>query len=343
MELAAGDITVRFGGLVAIEGVSLALRHGEILGLIGPNGAGKTTLVNVLSGFQRPHAGRVAIEGREARRRGPVWFARSGVVRTFQAVRLFPKLSVSENVEVACVGAGAGRAPGAAPRPRDAGLPRPRPSRRRARRHADLWRRAACRPRPRAGARAALPPARRARGRPQHRRGRDPSGDDPGHPRHLRLRRAGDRAQHGAGHGGLRARARPGHGPDPGVRDARRDARTTSACGRPISEPRPRDRTHAPARRAPGALLRVSDLVVRYGSILALAGRVARRPSRRDRRRRRPQRRGQVYAAGGHRRASFARARAPSSSTASPWTRASKTPSGAASRSCRRGVTSSPG
>ena len=109
MQLEATDITVRFGGLVAIEGVSLALRHGEILGLIGPNGAGKTTMVNVLSGFQRPNSGRIKIDAHDPGRGGPVRFARSGVVRTFQAVRLFPQLSIGENVEIACVSAGASR------------------------------------------------------------------------------------------------------------------------------------------------------------------------------------------------------------------------------------------
>lgn len=110
MQLDASGITVRFGGVTAIDDVSLVLRQGEILGLIGPNGAGKTTMVNVLSGFQRPQAGHVTVEGRRVARRGPAWFARSGVVRTFQAVRLFAQLSVSENVEVACIGAGKSRA-----------------------------------------------------------------------------------------------------------------------------------------------------------------------------------------------------------------------------------------
>lgn len=109
MALAAKAVSVRFGGLHAIEDVSLALAPGEILGLIGPNGAGKTTLVNVLTGFQRPHAGTVAIDGRAGRPLRPAAFARAGVVRTFQAVRLFPRLSVSENVEVACVSAGMSR------------------------------------------------------------------------------------------------------------------------------------------------------------------------------------------------------------------------------------------
>ena len=110
MDLAAEHLTVRFGGLTAIDGVSIALRGGEILGLIGPNGAGKTTLVNVLSGFQRPHLGAVRLGDRDMTGRVANDFARSGVVRTFQAVRLFRRLSVAENVEVGLVGRGVGRA-----------------------------------------------------------------------------------------------------------------------------------------------------------------------------------------------------------------------------------------
>lgn len=101
MELSATDIAVRFSGVRAIEGVSLTLRKGEIVGLIGPNGAGKTTMVNVLSGFQRPHQGDVTIGARAATGRPATWFSRQGVVRTFQAVRLFKGLTVSENVEAA--------------------------------------------------------------------------------------------------------------------------------------------------------------------------------------------------------------------------------------------------
>jgi branched-chain amino acid transport system ATP-binding protein len=108
-ELTAHSVTVRFGGLVALSDVSLTLRRGDLLGLIGPNGAGKTTLVNVLSGFQRPHAGWVAIRGVDCSRLPRHGFAKGGVARTFQAVRLFKGLTVSENVEAAQVARGLGR------------------------------------------------------------------------------------------------------------------------------------------------------------------------------------------------------------------------------------------
>src|SRR6185436_19330390 len=98
-ELRTVSVTVRFGGIVALSDVSLTLGRGEVLGLIGPNGAGKTTLVNVLSGFQRPHDGRIAIGGADCARLPRHGFASNGVVRTFQAVRLFKGLTVSENVE----------------------------------------------------------------------------------------------------------------------------------------------------------------------------------------------------------------------------------------------------
>jgi branched-chain amino acid transport system ATP-binding protein len=104
--LEAKDIVVAFGGLTAIDGVSLALGSGEILGLIGPNGAGKTTLVNVLTGFQRPDQGRVSLGGIDLTRRSAHQVARAGLARTFQAVRLFRDLLVIENLEAAAVGSG---------------------------------------------------------------------------------------------------------------------------------------------------------------------------------------------------------------------------------------------
>jgi branched-chain amino acid transport system ATP-binding protein len=107
--LHARAVTVRFGGLTAVNDVTVALSEGEVLGLIGPNGAGKTTLVNVLSGFQVPAAGTIAVGKRDCTRLPRHDFAAAGVVRTFQAVRLFKGLTVSENVEVGYVAAGLGR------------------------------------------------------------------------------------------------------------------------------------------------------------------------------------------------------------------------------------------
>jgi branched-chain amino acid transport system ATP-binding protein len=109
VRLEARGVTVRFGGLLAVDDVSLTLARGEILGLIGPNGAGKTTLVNVLSGFQRPAAGRVEVGGSDCTRLPRHGFAAAGVVRTFQAVRLFKGLTVGENVEIGYVAKGLAR------------------------------------------------------------------------------------------------------------------------------------------------------------------------------------------------------------------------------------------
>jgi branched-chain amino acid transport system ATP-binding protein len=109
MALVAEGVSVRFGGLAAIDGVSFTLEPGEIVGLIGPNGAGKTTLVNVLSGFQKPSAGEVRLDGRRFDGATPDVFARAGVARTFQGVRLFKQLNVSENLEVSLVANGLSR------------------------------------------------------------------------------------------------------------------------------------------------------------------------------------------------------------------------------------------
>ncbi len=107
--LAAHAISVAFGGLTAIEGVSLSLGRQEILGLIGPNGAGKTTLVNVLTGFQPPSAGRVLLAGQDVTGWPAHRIGRAGLARTFQGVRLFRGLSVLENLEAAAVGSGLNR------------------------------------------------------------------------------------------------------------------------------------------------------------------------------------------------------------------------------------------
>jgi branched-chain amino acid transport system ATP-binding protein len=98
-----------FAGVHALREVTLELGRGEIVGLIGPNGAGKSTLVNVLSGFDRPSAGSVELEGRDITRWKPSRRGRAGLVRTFQHSHAFRALSVRENVEVAALGAGARR------------------------------------------------------------------------------------------------------------------------------------------------------------------------------------------------------------------------------------------
>ena len=94
------DMTIRFGGLVANADVSLRVERGEIVGLIGPNGAGKTTLFNAISGFITPSAGRVVFDGRDMMPLLPYERAAHGLGRTFQSVRLYPSLSVLDNLLV---------------------------------------------------------------------------------------------------------------------------------------------------------------------------------------------------------------------------------------------------
>ena len=91
-------MTKVFGGLQALSDCSLAIREGELLGLIGPNGAGKTTAFNLLTGVLKPSAGRILAGGVELTGAAPETFARHGIARTFQNARLFPELSVLENV-----------------------------------------------------------------------------------------------------------------------------------------------------------------------------------------------------------------------------------------------------
>ena len=95
------DVTVRFGGLSALDSVQLDLRPAEVTGLIGPIGAGKTTLFNVISGLQVPTAGRVLVEGEDVSKLKPFRRARRGLARTFQRLEVFGSLSVRENLLVA--------------------------------------------------------------------------------------------------------------------------------------------------------------------------------------------------------------------------------------------------
>jgi branched-chain amino acid transport system ATP-binding protein len=98
--LSVEQISRRFGGIVALDNVSLALEQGQIGGLIGPNGAGKTTLFNVITRLYRAHGGRVLFDGGDLLRVRPHRIARLGITRTFQNVVLFDRMTVLENVLV---------------------------------------------------------------------------------------------------------------------------------------------------------------------------------------------------------------------------------------------------
>lgn len=95
------DIAVRFGGITAVDGLSLSVHAGEIVGLIGPNGAGKTVTFNVVTGLQRPDEGRVELGGRDVTHDPAHVRTRLGLGRTFQLAQLFHGMSVRENLMVA--------------------------------------------------------------------------------------------------------------------------------------------------------------------------------------------------------------------------------------------------
>ena len=99
--LSVTDVSVRFGGVHALRGVSLTIDRGEIVGLIGPNGAGKTTLFNAITGLIRPTSGDIVFAGKSIVRLPMERIAREGLVRTFQQTELFDELSVVDNVRVA--------------------------------------------------------------------------------------------------------------------------------------------------------------------------------------------------------------------------------------------------
>jgi branched-chain amino acid transport system ATP-binding protein len=98
--LQVNDVALRFGGIVALDGVSFNLEEGQILGLIGPNGAGKTTLFNCLSRLYTPNRGDILFEGGSLLRRPPHRIAEIGIARTFQNLALFPGQSVLDNVRI---------------------------------------------------------------------------------------------------------------------------------------------------------------------------------------------------------------------------------------------------
>lgn len=94
------QVTIRFGGVVAIADLDLAVREGEILGLIGPNGAGKTSCFNIITGVYQPTSGVVRFAGQALAGLKPHRITQMGVARTFQNIRLFPEMSALENVMV---------------------------------------------------------------------------------------------------------------------------------------------------------------------------------------------------------------------------------------------------
>ena len=95
------DISIRFGGLQALDSVTVGVLPGAVHGIIGPNGAGKTTLFNVITGLTRPDSGQVVFEGKALGRLKPHMLVPIGIARTFQNIRLFRDLSVEDNVMVA--------------------------------------------------------------------------------------------------------------------------------------------------------------------------------------------------------------------------------------------------
>jgi branched-chain amino acid transport system ATP-binding protein len=94
------ELTVKFGGLTALDSVTFDIRRGEILGMIGPNGAGKTTCFNAITGVYRPTSGSVIFDGAPLGRIKRHQITRKGIARTFQNIRLFGEMTALENVMV---------------------------------------------------------------------------------------------------------------------------------------------------------------------------------------------------------------------------------------------------
>ena len=99
--LSVRDLTKTFGGLMAVNGVSFDIEKGTITALIGPNGAGKTTVINIISGLLRATGGKVVFKGRDITNLPPYRISHLGIARTFQNIRVFPQMTVLENMLVA--------------------------------------------------------------------------------------------------------------------------------------------------------------------------------------------------------------------------------------------------
>ena len=103
MLLELTNINKHFGGLQVLSDISFNVNEGDIVGLIGPNGAGKTTIFNVITGIYRPNAGSIQFRGQDLIGLKPYRICRNGIVRTFQLVRIFPTMTVLENVLVGSI------------------------------------------------------------------------------------------------------------------------------------------------------------------------------------------------------------------------------------------------
>lgn len=101
MLLQVDGVVKRFGGMVAVNGVTMTVNQGEIFGLIGPNGAGKTTLLNVIAGVEKPNGGKVHFDGKDITGWNPEDLCMAGISRTFQVPRKFKRMTVYDNVLVA--------------------------------------------------------------------------------------------------------------------------------------------------------------------------------------------------------------------------------------------------
>src|SRR5271157_4025392 len=97
-QLGIGSVSKRFGGVIAVDDITMSVRSGEIISVIGPNGAGKTTLLNMISGFYRPSSGAILLGGRDITRLRPSQVAALGVARTFQNIALFAGMTVLDNI-----------------------------------------------------------------------------------------------------------------------------------------------------------------------------------------------------------------------------------------------------